>query len=228
MAWREWMWRSGVVLGFAGVLAPVLVLAGTQDARAYVGPPKPVALPSSVLGGYIGGSGPVPGSLDSATPLERARAVGNTLPSGVAAGKIPGSMGGAVTKAGGGLLIGATGLQVGWSFGARAASLWGLDSNGALAELTGTKADPSYTPNSDAFVDGQPGWTGDQVYAGTWRNSGGSVLGETNVSFTMGDDYTWQTKGQVVILAAAQSAPPQGGNSVADTASVGVYWDLRI
>lgn len=151
----------------AGLVRVLLVLAtavglvagsSSQAAQAATGDPLgKVTVPSSVIG-----------SLDSASPAERARMVGNTIPTDanrlpngqVTAPKVPASAPVGALSKGGAAFAAVTGMQVGWQIGSGVASLFGLDSAGALSSVLGLNPAPGYAPNSDALDSGLPaGWT---------------------------------------------------------------------
>lgn len=164
------------------------------------GIPAPVAVPSSVIG-----------SLDNATALERARMVGNTIPSGVVAGKVPVSVTtGVISKVGGPVAVSITGLQIGWSIGSGVASLMGMDSTASFQELTGLGPDPTYVPNND-WVPTQNGWVGsaqttDPIcwYANGCQSLTGTVTYGVNGEATV----SWKQATAVSVGWTTQTAQP--------------------
>lgn len=168
-----------LVLGLLGV-----VVAAGPAAALSPPSPRPLSVPGSVIAG----------SLDGATALERARAVGNVIPTGVAGTpsrlSIPVSRALPYVKAGGGgAMVATTGFFIGFD-GMNAAMRAAGVTDVGLEALFPPEPETLFQPNFDLGEITPPGWNGmpvrdaaDQAWIAC--GSGGGCVGNPKVQTQM-------------------------------------------
>jgi hypothetical protein len=170
--------RAGVFVACVVGLVSTGLVASAAQAHGVTGDTDgKVSVPSSVVG-----------SLDDATAAERARLVGNTIPTDanrlpngqVAAPKVPVSAPRSAIPKAGAAFAAISGLSMGWAIGAAGAQLFGYDTTGTWQDVVGLAVvpAPTYDPNGDVvmtpvtgFVPGQQ-VTGDLYRAPTYASVG--------------------------------------------------------